>query len=827
MGRLEYKISYNDSVNRWWITDMQKTSFDSPCEAFEADVNLGEAYVQIVYPVRREFCKRKSMEEVKLYQGTYDRVYFPFENNRVDFTTFLHMPHHIWVNGKTEMFVEETGEYPFEIYTCGGLKAWVNGKEAFCFTPYTRNIPGKECVSLYLKKGLNRIEIYADELAERDVFFYFEFRYKGRQQVKGSIELGDYVEEVLDAERFLKSCYFPRDIAATGDVILQYDNSYLKMDKKLRIMGDEQLALLNNVEIEGVQEVVARKDHKQVSLGKVTDYNVGVFTVLLVIQTGTFSIIRNLVEGILPADDMLTVPGDTEKNRKRQALKFICAQGENVVNRTLAILETEKVLNDKALRGLNYSLKMIENHEDCADFYLPPMLLLITRYRKYISDTCYEKIKHAILNFRYWIDEPGNDVMWYFSENHALLFHIGQYLAGCMFQEDMFTASKKSGREQYVLGRQRVEAWFHTFFKYGFAEWNSGTYIPVDLVGFFILYQMAPDQEIQNMSKKAIDDTFRLMIYNTYGGVMCCSYGRAYEDTLKVRKLMQPNFFMWTGYGQGYLTSSSGAVALYCLSEYKAPACFEEGQPRNYEWISLELDQGINRVKTFGFKTKDYFLSCVRRFKSFEHGHQQHLMNVAFGEKCIQYFINHPGERPFSGGNRPSYWAGNGTIPFIEQYKNIMLMLFQIHPDELVHYIHAYTPFYEYDEYESDEHWLFMRSGEAYVGTWFSNGHKLTMDGANTGKEIISYGLNHGVVIRCGSAAEFREFELFKRSMKKALVLYDGELNLQYQDPVHGKMEINNINRVYAGGKDLTYEPAPELRVLKGTINKIDANIHV
>lgn len=55
MGRLNYKIGYDDSINRWWITNMQKEPFDSPKETFEAEVNLGEAYVQIVYPVRRAF----------------------------------------------------------------------------------------------------------------------------------------------------------------------------------------------------------------------------------------------------------------------------------------------------------------------------------------------------------------------------------------------------------------------------------------------------------------------------------------------------------------------------------------------------------------------------------------------------------------------------------------------------------------------------------------------------------------------------------------------------------------------------------------------------
>ena len=36
----------------------------------------------------------------------------------------------------------------------------------------------------------------------------------------------------------------------------------------------------------------------------------------------------------------------------------------------------------------------------------------------------------AVLDYRYWVDEPGNDVMWFWSENHALCFHVSQLLAG-------------------------------------------------------------------------------------------------------------------------------------------------------------------------------------------------------------------------------------------------------------------------------------------------------------------------------------------------------------------------------------------------------------
>ncbi len=484
----------------------------------------------------------------------------------------------------------------------------------------------------------------------------------------------------------------------------------------------------------------------------------------------------------------------------------------------MAILEVEQEMTDRAYDYLMNSLEMIKNKEDCADFYLVPMFLLITRYREYLSDELYAEIQGNILNFRYWIDEPGNDVMWYFSENHAFLFHISQYLAGHLFAEEQFAVSGRSGAEQYLLGRERVEEWFETFFKYGYAEWNSATYIPIDLIGFFVLYEMAPDESVKKLAEQALNFTFKIVTYNTFNGVMSSSYGRAYEDTLKAREQVEPSFLEWVTYGNGFVNFRSRAVSLYCLSSYTPPAYDQEVALKEREWMSVELDQGLHQVKTFYFKTEDYFMASVKRFRPFEHGHQQHLMNVALGSRSVQYYINHPGERPFSGGNRPSYWAGNGTMPFIEQIQNVMVLIFNIDPSELVHYIHAYSTFYEYDEYEVTDHWLFARIDNAYMGTYFSNGLARTSYGANTGKEVISYGLNHGVVVKCGSMAEFGDFDSFKNRMKTMEVVYDGDKRIECDDPQYGLITVHGTQRVTVANQAIKHNYQPQMEVLKGQL---------
>ena len=817
MHQLKYAIEYDEAISRWWITDMESAPFQSPCEAFEAEVNLGEGYVQIIYPVRKEFLKKNNIAAHEYYAGEYKNVYFPFENNRVDFTTFINTPHHIWVHAKTFLEIEETGVYPFEIYTCGGMKIWVNQEEVMTFAPYSRNIPQKCELNLKLKAGLNEVVVYADELAERDVFFYYEFRYKGSKQLTGVLPLETDVKEVLYAENFLKSCYFPKDYFETGKLVLNYDNTLLNKDQPIYVKGDPTGEKLSNInENEEDLMKIAKKEHTEVVLGELTDFNVGVFNLLISCNVGNFNISRNLVVGIIPEDFVDFKPKSTLKERKEQALKFISLHGDNVVNKCMAILEIEHQMTDLAYKCLRNSLEKIKRKEDCADFYLTPMFLLITRYKAYLSEEDYQEIKQAIIDFRYWIDEPGNDVMWYFSENHALLFHISQYLSGYLFEKDTFTASGRKGKEQYQIGKQRLEDRFDIFFKYGYAEWNSATYIPIDLIGFFVLYQMAPDEEIRKTAKEAIDFTFKIVTYNTFNGIMSSSYGRAYEDTLKAREQVEPSFIEWVSYGKGFVNSRGRAVALYCLSDYEPPAYNEEVKLKPGEWMSLEFDQGINAVKTYSYRTNHYFSGSVRRFKPFVHGHQQHIMNVALGKRSVQYYINHPGERPFSGGNRPCYWAGNGTIPYVEQYRNLTVMLYKIDKDELVHYIHTYSPLYVYDEYEVLGKWFFARVDDAYMGTYFSNGITLTSYGANTNKEIISRGLNHGVIVKCGSKEEFGSFEAFKEALKHRNVEYDGKEFIKFNDPQYGVFMIKNPDQVFVNGQILAYEAKPQMEVVGG-----------
>ena len=525
---------------------------------------------------------------------------------------------------------------------------------------------------------------------------------------------------------------------------------------------------------------------------------------------------RNLFVGIIPKSRIVLEPAATIGERKQQALEFLVKNGEIGFQSVITSLELLKGWNDNAEKGFDLACKKIERHDDCADFSLAPLTLLMTRYRNLLTPEKAERIREMVLNFRYWIDEPGNDVMWYFSENHAFLFHVSQYLWGCIFGKETFTVSGRAGAEQSEIGKKRVLAWFDNFFAYGYAEWNSATYIPIDLIGFFSLYLNAPDEDIRQKAKRALDFTMQVIGFNSFEGVMNTTYGRIYEETIKTRLQVEPNFVSWVSTGRGYCTYYGNATCLYAVSDYEPEDYERECRPQPGQGVVMETDQGIAGVKINAYRTGEYLTAGVRRFKPFRHGHQQHLMNVVFGkERPAIFYVNHPGERVFSGENRPSYWAGNGTMPWIERYRNLTVMVFAIDPNELVHYIHAYTPVYEYEAYACDGSWFFAKSGDGYLGSWFSNGYEMTAYGANTEKELVSRGLNHAVIVKCGSKEEFGSFEAFQKSLKEMEIEWNGDRSAAFTDSQYGEIRVRDAEEFLVNGTAVSVEPAKGFRFLR------------
>lgn len=118
---------------------------------------------------------------------------------------------------------------------------------------------------------------------------------------------------------------------------------------------------------------------------------------------------------------------------------------------------------------------------DCSDFRAQLLFKIYKDCGDKLNDKCKKLIKNTFLNFKYFMDEPGDDSMCYWSENHQILFAVAEYLAGQEWPDDIFTNSGMTGRQHNQKAAKRISAWMKQRFDYGFCEYLSNNYLAEDI----------------------------------------------------------------------------------------------------------------------------------------------------------------------------------------------------------------------------------------------------------------------------------------------------------------------------------------------------------
>jgi hypothetical protein len=166
---------------------------------------------------------------------------------------------------------------------------------------------------------------------------------------------------------------------------------------------------------------------------------------------------------------------------------------------------------------------------DCADFRVLSLLKAVLEYRKLISETTLEAIENALLGFKYWMDEPGVDGMCYWSENHQIIFHTAEYLAGYLFPDKVFTNSFMTGVAHHEKAQPKILRWLGQRFQYGFIEWHSNTYYEEDIAALAMLIDYAPEADIRIQAAMVLDLFLLDMAMHQFDGHFVATSGRCYE----------------------------------------------------------------------------------------------------------------------------------------------------------------------------------------------------------------------------------------------------------------------------------------------------------
>ncbi len=438
------------------------------------------------------------------------------------------------------------------------------------------------------------------------------------------------------------------------------------------------------------------------------------------------------------------------------------------------------VYRDSDRDVLAKTCQWIDGRPDCADFALAAVLRLAAL--NLVDEAERNLIKQTVIRFRYWTDEAGDDAMCFTSENHRLLFHSGQLIAGRLWPDERFNASGRSGRQQAEIGLQRCRQWLDAAEAHGFREYNSSGYIPITAAALMNVVDCSGNPEASRRAVALVDGIFRRLADQTFCGVVISPQGRVYRQVLEPETSGTQALLSYAVH-DAVISHSVWLGYLASLPTYQPP---DDLAARMVRPISCRYRQHTTEIVLH--KTAEYILTSVavgeaqppaedpsedheRKLAAGQAGYQQHLWYASLGKRG-HVFVNHPGEWIDLGSARPGYWYGNGILPRTEQRDNLLMQIYEIHDDHPVPFVHAYWPADMFDETAVENRWRVARRGRGYVGLWCSvplEAH----DQVLVGQELRAWSQRSAWVCVCSSASEHPNLAAFLAHCQALAPRYD------------------------------------------------------
>lgn len=720
----------------------------------------------------------------------------PGAGPRIDFSEFWYRPTHLSRWAATILDTPRATEAAFRLTTNGGIRLFVNGTEAVRFEPFRRNRSESLDIRLPLMADRNQIVVFTEDLAERDTDWFFELIRLDDTPLVAQLPFDVPAAEIATIQHLAASVRpefglnidhpfaLMFDKAADRDVLVRVaignhvHERHVVLDRRLRLAAGEQ-----RLEV--------------CPAGTITD---GMYRVVVQFEAGG-AVVEKVIEGAFLSSLTPRPPLSGLTERKAEASRWFAGNGELLVGRALAMLHSGEVDPPMLRTILERSLDFIVHREDCSDFWMVPLFWIWRDYRDQLPEDLRQSVRNAILGYRYWVDEPGNDAMWFWSENHVLCFHVAQHVAGRLFPDEIFANSGRSGRDQEREGAEKLARWFDSIEREGLAEWNSSAYYPIDFIGLLGLQHMA-DAPLKTRAVGMLDRICQMVALHTTAGVPGGSQGRAYNKELLGGPLTELVSIVRIAFGSGWLNHGVTAPPMLAASDYQPPAsAMAFADPGEGYSLEARYTQGLDHTaKLVVYRTRDAQLSSVIDHHTGGHGHQQHVVDVQLsGHPLARLFVNHPGEEDPSGSHRPSFWAGNGVLPRVGQLLDISMLVFDLGSDR-IGWTHGYFGREGMDEIERIGNWLLVRSGKGTAALFAANGLRPIDSGPTAGHEVRSDGRRNGWIVAIG-----KSFAELKARIAMAEVAFDADtLRLDLSLPDRPRLTLS-----YAGGLSLDGKPQP------------------
>ena len=717
------------------------------------------------------------------------------DDHLVDLTAFYETCHYLRAWAYTRV-VSAAAQSVFMLLTTNGpADVWVNGEHVHRHEHFHHQIPHSVPFETQLTEGHNDILVRVEEVGLRECPYAMALQINDLVLDGGEEELvliptvNKSVVRRKELERIIDLAYLDRDVYVSDEVITvrwpeDMESSAL-VAARLSTLSGRIYAQAHQVGKPGDESLLQRP------------YSIpeGAYELRLMPMPQEYYDWQLRVDRRLDLwalrSQFATAPFGDYAERRIEALENAANRDENVYSEIarMALGQWSRVNVSAILEAIDG----INQRRDCSDFYLIGLLGMMIRFGDDPSfpDDLRQPLEDCVLGFKYWMDEPGSDGMCYWSENHQILFHACEILAGQLYPERTFLNAGKSGQWHREKGERLALAWLKKRGMEGFREWDSNTYFEEDLMALSHLADLAENQKAWEMASIVMDKMFFAMALNSFKGVFGSTHGRGYASMIKGAYLEATSGISRLMWGLGVLNHRiMGAVSLACTEHYELPSIIRDiavASPQELwsrERHAGHLDEAVDcatgawEVNKVTYKTPDYMLCSAQDYRPGQQGLQEHIWQATMGPGAV-VFVTHPPCVSEDGSHRPSFWAGNVVLPRVAQWRDVLVAIHSLPEDDWMGFTHAYFPLYAFDEHVlcDDLHgnsWAFARKGEGYLALSAANGLELIERGDNAFRELRSYGPHNIWLCHMGRAAVDGTFGEFQDAILALDPKYEG-----------------------------------------------------
>lgn len=808
-GAIRPCLTPGDAISYWQVTPLSEARYDVPDSPMEGEMDStffltkDKNVIPHTYPCRTAYIAEQRAKEIAPapapdWSGA--RNVLPQGSPFLDLSGFWFRATRVRGWARTSIEAETAGIARLQLGICGAAKVFVNGSPAAWLSPATRNAMDEAEFDAPLVEGKNEIVVQFEDLAERDAVIRVALTWLDGPAARAADTFPGGPGHVAQVEAAIDAMHLDAKLYDDAEIWLELPVPFPDaVTGSIRVAGH----FMSHDHDEFPLEIPAGATRVLLAHSRdlPADYRYFDFSM----SCGDFATLARLGAEISWRAHTPAAP-DALDARIAETITWIARHAETDTETALACadLGDPKALA-RAVQIIETILPGIEDCFDCADFALVPLLWTRIRYADRLPQALVARIDAATLAFRYWMDEPGNDVQWYFSENHALLFHTAAYLAGHLHANTQFARSGRIGADQSRVGFDRLMSWFDHFEAAEMAEFNSTTYFPIDLKGLSAIFALAPDACLRERAGRAIIRLVTMVAHSAHHGVVTAAQGRSYEHSLCVADTAEMTMLARLLWGKGNFSAHVNCLTqiALCLRDHalKLPdlAAIANWQDptRAQEWMFWQGNDAFARL--YHYKTSETALGSAVRYRWGDWGYQETLIQARIGrEPSAACFINHPGEIVQSGFGRPSFWGGSANVPRVQQYRGLAIVWFDgvtPQPD----FTHAWFPTGAFDEWTLSGAVAGARSGQGALALRASGPLELLRNGGSSGNELRLVGRDGLWVMRLGHADELHAFLAIHPLVA---VLEQGEV-LLVEDAEYGTVRFHPDGRVEGEGRVL------------------------